>query len=61
MEKLRIVNGLMALFVTLPIWFYLLYQLLSAVGASELSWFLYWIYVPVTMLVTFIAKLLTDD
>lgn len=42
--------------VTLPIWFYVLYQILSAVGASELTWFLFWVYIPASI----VAKAFTS-
>jgi hypothetical protein len=51
------VAGLLALFVTLPIWFFLLYRILSAINATELTWFLYWIYVPASVLVNSLTKL----
>lgn len=39
--------SLLSLLVVLPIWYYLLYQILVRVNASELMFFLFWIYVPV--------------
>ncbi len=59
-KKLKVFSGLLAIFIVLPIWFYLLYQILDAIQASELTWFLYWIYLPVSMLMTFIYKLLEE-
>jgi len=44
--------AILATFVSLPIWLYLLYQILESVNASELMWFLYWAYVPVTLIVS---------
>lgn len=38
-------------FLTLPIWFYLVYKILLAVDATELMWFLFWVYVPTSLLV----------
>lgn len=46
---MRTISGLIAVFVSMPIWFYLLYKVLHAVGASDLMWFLYWIYVPASL------------
>jgi hypothetical protein len=48
--------ALIALLVTQPIWYYLLYQVLVRVEASDLMWFLYWVYVPVSILASVIAK-----
>lgn len=49
--------GVIAILVSQPIWYYLLYQVLDRVEASDLMWFLYWVYVPVSILVAIIAKL----
>lgn len=35
----------------------LLYKILEAVNASELMWFMYWIYLPVSVLAGIISKL----
>ncbi len=48
---------ILGVFVILPIWFYLLYAVLKRVDASELMWFLYWIYLPVNVLVTVLTRL----
>lgn len=42
-----ILHFILAFFVTAPIWYYLLYQILVRVNATELMFFLFWIYVPV--------------
>lgn len=52
---------LIAIFVTVPIWFYLLYQILERVQATELMFFLFWIYVPATILLHVIAKLASKE
>lgn len=49
MKPMKLISGLLALLVCAPIWYYLLYQILMAVGATELMWFLYWIYIPVAI------------
>ena len=48
--------ALIALLVYQPIWYYLLYQVLVRVEASDLMWFLYWVYVPFSILANVIAK-----
>lgn len=60
MKNLKIVSGMAAVFIILPMWFYILYQILEAINASELTWFLYWVYFPVSMLVTFVGRLLDE-
>lgn len=51
---------LVGFWLRLPIWFYLLYQVLVRVNASELMWFLYWVYVPVALLVAAIQNMLEE-
>jgi hypothetical protein len=60
-NKLSTLVALVGLLVSLPIWFYLLYQILVRVQASELMFFLFWVYVPVSLLITVISKLLESD
>jgi hypothetical protein len=61
MQKVKIIGVLLSVFVTLPIWFYLLHSILSYINASDLEWFLYWIYVPVGIFGTIIAKIAEGD
>jgi len=56
MKKAEAIAGVFVVFITMPIWFYLLYQILVRVNASELMFFLFWIYVPVTLIATIIVK-----
>lgn len=55
------IAGVLGIFVTMPIWFYILYQILTGIHASELTWFLYWVYIPVSVLVSSLAKIATKD
>ena len=57
MGKLKIVSAFFSALIVTPIWYYLLYQILARVGASELMWFLFWVYVPVGLLATTLFKL----
>jgi hypothetical protein len=52
----NIANAL-GLLVTLPIWYYLMYQILIRVNATELMMFLFWVYVPVGIAVQVVTKL----
>ncbi len=60
MKKSKVIAALLAVFIILPIWFYLIYYILSAVGASQLVWFLFWVYVPVSIFATSIVKFIED-
>jgi hypothetical protein len=42
-------------FIVLPLWYYLLYQILSRVNATSAMWAAYWTYVPIGILVAVIA------
>ena len=55
---MKILASLLALFITLPIWYYLLYKILVLVNATELMWFLYWIYLPVSIFASSVSRLL---
>jgi hypothetical protein len=46
MKKIKIVTGLLALFIVTPIWYYLVYRVLESVNATSVMWFLYWVYAP---------------
>ena len=61
MTKSKTIGALLALFVVLPIWFFLLYRILESVNASELMWFLYWVYVPAALLCSAIAKIAGEE
>ncbi len=60
MNKVKILAGILALFITLPIWFYLLHEILETVKATELMWFLYWVYLPVSFVSLAVANLFED-
>ena len=53
--------GLISIFITLPIWFWMIYQILVRVDASELMWFLYWVYVPAILLVKVLMRLVSKE
>lgn len=59
MKALIWISGLLMLLVTVPIWYYLLYKILEIVKATELMWFLYWIYLPVGVL-ALVLKAIVD-
>jgi membrane protein DedA with SNARE-associated domain len=46
----KTIANVLSTFIVMPIWFYLLYKVLSAVNATELMWFLFWVYIPVGIL-----------
>ena len=52
-----VIAGLIAIFIQLPIWFYIVYYILEKVNASELVWFLFWLYAPASFFVHTVAYL----
>lgn len=58
---LKTVITFISILLSMSIWFYLLYYLLSSVNASDLAWFLYWCYVPVSIIVESLIQLAKED
>ena len=58
---MRAIAALLGLCVVLPIWYFLLYQILVRVNASELMFFLFWAYLPVSALVQTILQLTKEN
>lgn len=56
MKSMRIVAGLVVVFITIPIWYFILYTILSALHVDRLVWFLYWIYIPFGVFVSIVEK-----
>ena len=46
MKAIKLLLGIGTFFCTLPLWYFLLYTILSAIHPDRLVWFLYWVYVP---------------
>lgn len=56
MKPLRIWAAALAVTMMMPITFWLQYQILKRVGASELMWFLFWVNVPVHLFVHIVIR-----
>jgi len=61
MNKKTLAALLAQLFVELPIWFYLIYILLEKAQVDRLVWFLYIVYLPVTIFTAILFKLGMGD
>jgi len=57
MNKSKLIAAILLLCITLPIWFYLMYVLLKSAQVDRLVWFLYWIYVPLSLFVQILYKI----
>ena len=58
---LKKIVRILSVVVVAPIWYYLLYQILVRVNASELMFFLYWVYLPTTLIAGIISKVADGD
>ena len=58
---MRVVTALVAVCITIPIWFYLLYEILVRINANELMWFLFWVYVPFALFVGVMLQILKEE
>ncbi len=56
-KKVSVIIGLL----TIPISLYLTYWILSQLNPDRLIWFLYWIWVPMIIIVTIIQKIVEDE
>lgn len=56
MKPLKVIIGLLGIFVCMPIGFYLQYKLLVMVHATDVMWLLFWINLPTLILFQIISK-----
>lgn len=56
-QGLKAISGILTLCITLPIWYRLIYVMLTAIHADGTTWFLFWIYLPVGIVASIISKL----
>jgi hypothetical protein len=58
---MKYVVALLPIFVTAPIWYYLLFKLLQLTGATDVMWLLYWVYAPVGVFAQLLSKLIESQ
>jgi hypothetical protein len=56
LKALKVIMGLLGIFVTMPITLYLQYKILTLVYATDVMWFLFWVNIPVLILLQIISK-----
>jgi hypothetical protein len=61
MKAIKTIVAILGLLVVAPIWYYLVYQLLLRTHATELMWFLYWVYLPVGILTSILTKIIDAE
>jgi hypothetical protein len=54
----KIITAIIGVFITMPIWFYLVHWLLVASGAGDLQMFLFWIYLPIALFTGVLSSVL---
>lgn len=54
---MTLIFALTGVFVVAPIWYYLLHFLLVQAGASDLQMFLFWVYLPLGLLLQLFAAI----
>ena len=59
-QKVGCAFAIIRTLVTQPIWYYLLYKILQAVEASDLMWFLFWVYLPVGIILVMIEAIMSS-
>lgn len=52
---MKTAQWLISVFIAIPIFAYLSYEVLTLVHATELMWFLFWIYIPAIIVTSTIA------
>jgi len=52
---------ILALFIELPIWIYIMYWILSQLNPDRLVWFLFWIYVPTLIVTAILSKIIAGE
>jgi hypothetical protein len=57
MKATKVVLALLAVFVSLPIGFYLQFRILGLVNATNVMWLLFWANVPSVVLFQIVTKL----
>lgn len=60
MSKTKVIGSILMLLVSTPIWYYLLFKILKAIEATELMWFLFWVYIPIVIIATFLVQIAED-
>ena len=60
MNKKTIIAIILALFIEFPIWFYLVYWILSQLNPDRLIWFLFWVYVPTLIITAILGRIIGE-
>jgi membrane protein insertase Oxa1/YidC/SpoIIIJ len=56
----RLVGNVLALVVSAPISLYLYWRIMHAVEATEVMWLLWWVHIPVYLLIRVLTEVVTE-
>lgn len=59
MDKYSIaaVGVIISAFVSVPLWLYIQYRILTQLNVDDITWALFWIYFPISVLTSWLAGL----
>lgn len=60
MKAFIVISAVFMSLLAIPVWLYLVYRMLVMIGATEFMWFLYWAYVPLTIITQVFSKLIQN-
>jgi len=61
MKTYEIITLMLSIFILFPIQIFLYYKVLLAVKATELMWFLFWVYIPLAIIMSIIIKVIEKN
>lgn len=59
-QKIGCTLAVVELLVRMPIWYYLIYSILKSIPSTEVMWLLFWIYVPVGFVLSFVQVMVKN-
>jgi len=59
--KWKLMSILVTVCIQMPIWFFILYSILKKTNQDRLVWFLFWAYLPITMLSHLLVKIIEKN
>jgi len=57
---MKTVLGFVTLIILLPMWYTIVFQLLQAANVAPWVWSLFWAYMPLGFILSFLSKLVED-
>ncbi len=55
MKAIKVVTGLVVIFIQMPIWWFLVYSILKAINPDRLVWFMFYAYVPIGLFTSILS------